>query len=102
MTVGIEHLVALVLAFLFHLRNLPYIFVNSNVPCMHEILPLLGRFHAPLVSLPTGRDAFTAVPTIITKQVAICINWPIIMLNFLHFLLVVAVPEEQLCFLQVW
>jgi len=50
MTVGIEDSVALVIFFLFHLRKLPYIFVNSHVPGMHQISPLLGRFHAPLVS----------------------------------------------------
>jgi len=101
MTDGIEDSVALVIFFLFHLRKLPYIFVNSHVPGMHQISPLLGRFHAPLVSgLPTGRDVHCSVYCCPHDyHYAGRYLHPlarIIALNFLRFLLVVAVPEEQL------
>jgi len=98
MTVGIEELVALVLPFLFHLRNLPYIFVNSHLPCMHEISPLLGRFHATLVSWPSGQDAHCSICCrLYDSQDAGVHLHPfarILASNLLHFLLVVAVPEK--------
>jgi len=79
---------------------LPYIFVDSNVPCMHEISPLLGRFHAPLVSWPTGRDIHCSVYCCPHDyHYAGRYLHPlarIIALNFLHFLFVVADPEKQL------
>ena len=97
MTVGIEELVALVLPFLFHLQNLPYIFVNSHLPCMHEISSLRGRFHDTLMSWPTGWDAHCSnCCRLYDSHDAGDHLHPfarILASNFLHSLLVVAVPE---------